>query len=152
MSITIKNKEQLDDYRRDIERMEFQIGREQDKIKKLRAAIAEYENSPARIAAKLSRPARIVLEYMCLRSSELSSAGGELSKFGIDGARNTAGLAVLAELQKAKPLGCTHEVVKVDPDGTTENRGFFIDKKTAGFAMLCISEKYPSCIYEVREL
>lgn len=152
MAITIKNKEQLDNCKRELERMEFQISGAQEQIDEFRAAISEYENGPARIAGELSTPAMIVLEYMCLLSSELCSAENELTKFGIYGMRNTAGLAVLAEVKKSKTLGCKYEVLRVYPGGTTENRGFYIGRAAASFALACMWKANPDGEYKIRVL
>lgn len=155
--ITIETAEQLADYKRELERMEFQYSGAQEQIKKLRAAIAEYENrnDPARIAAGLSEHERSALKWM-ERSYDIRQ--NTMSRFidiGLrtkDGELTSLGLSVLAELQKVKPpVGLKYEVVLLG-FGEATNRGFFIDKSSAIFVMEQLKARYKECKYEIREL
>lgn len=108
MEIKITNEEQLADYKRELERMEFQYSGAQEQINKLRAAIDEYENSPARIAAGLSDKAKARLIFLGTGENSNEAVTGacrelrgkHLEEFS---GSTPLGIKVLAELQKPKP-------------------------------------------------
>lgn len=114
MEIKITNEEQLADYKRELERMEFQYSGAQEQIKDLREAIAAYERNRedarvAEIAAGLSDKAKERLEWVKRRNDErVRYAVKELESKGLENTEGfqltPLGLKVLAELQKPAPL------------------------------------------------
>lgn len=153
----IENEEQLAEAKRDLQAFERYCPK-QSNVHVIRAAISEYENRPARIAAGLSEKAKARLVYLGTGNSHDSviKAADELRSNGLEDKlrieATTLGLEVLAELQNVKPpVGLKYEVVLLG-FGEATNRGFFIDKSSAIFVMEQLKARYKECKYEIRKL
>lgn len=113
MEIKITNESQLADYKRELERMEFQYSSTKEQINKIRTAIAEYERNRedarvAEIVAGLSESAKERMVWLGARKEARSLKNAvELESKGLESKRyfelTPLGLKVLAELQKPKP-------------------------------------------------
>lgn len=98
----IENEEQLAEAKRDLQAFERYCP-QQSNVHVIRAAISEYENRPARIAAGLSEKAKARLVYLGTGNGYDSAikAADELHSQGLENnlRLTSLGLAVIAELQ-----------------------------------------------------